>query len=171
MLVEIDGKKPEVAPGAFVAPTAVLIGDVIVESGASVWWGAVLRGDWNRIRIGARSSVQDNCVVHGTVVNGVDVGTDVTVGHSAVLHSCTVKDGGLIGINATVLDSAVIGEGAVVSAGSVVTPRTEVEPGMLVGGVPAQPIKPLSEAAKESFRTGKELYEKLAQKYLSLGLG
>ena len=171
MLVEIDGKKPEVDPDAFVAPTAVLIGDVIVESGASIWWGAVLRGDWNRIRIGARSSVQDNCVVHGTVVNGVDVGTDVTVGHAAVLHSCTVKDGALIGINSTVLDSAVIGEGSVVSAGSVVTPRTEVEPGMLVGGVPAQPIKQLSEKAKESFRAGKEMYEKLAQKYLSLDLG
>jgi carbonic anhydrase/acetyltransferase-like protein (isoleucine patch superfamily) len=101
----------------------------------------------------------------------VDVGTDVTVGHAAVLHSCTVKNGALIGINSTVLDAAVIGEGSVVSAGSVVTPRTEVEPGMIVGGVPAQPIKPLSETARESFKTGKEMYEKLAQKYLSLDLG
>jgi carbonic anhydrase/acetyltransferase-like protein (isoleucine patch superfamily) len=171
MLVEIDGKRPEVAPDAFFAPTAVLIGDVTVESGASIWWGAVLRGDWNRIRIGARSSVQDNCVVHGTVLNGVDVGADVTVGHAAVLHGCTVRDGALVGMNSAVLDGAVVGEGSVVSACSVVTPRTEVEPGMLVGGVPAKPIKPLSEKAKESLKAGKEMYEELAQKYLSLDLG
>lgn len=171
MLVEYNGKRPQVAEDAFIAPTAVLIGDVTVESGASVWWGAVLRADWNSIRLGARSSVQDNCVVHCTVMGGTDIGADVTVGHAAVLHSCTVKDGALIGINSTVLDGAVIGEEAVVSAGAAVTPRTVVEPGMLVGGAPAKPIKPLSDDAKASFRAGKEMYEKLAQSYRALDLG
>ena len=170
MLIEINGKKPEVAPDAFVAPTAVLIGDVVVESRATIWWGAVLRGDWNRIRVGARTSIQDNCVVHCTMMRGVDVGSDVTVGHAAVLHSCSVRDGALIGINSTVLDDAVVGEQAVVSAGSVVKPRTEVEPGMLVGGVPSKPIRQLSDSAKETFKTGKALYEELGQKYRSLGL-
>ena len=169
MLVEMNGKKPVVAPDAFVAPTAVLIGDVVVESRASIWWGAVVRADWNSIRIGARTSVQDNCVIHCTVMSPTDIGADVTVGHAALLHGCTVRDGALIGINSTVLDDAVIGEEAVVSAGSVVTPRTEVEPGWLVGGVPAKPIKELNEKAREIFKAGKLAYEELAQKYLQAG--
>lgn len=171
MLIEINGKKPVVAPDAFVAPTAVLIGDVTIQSKASVWWGAVLRGDWNAITVGERSSVQDNCVIHCTVMGGTTVGADVTVGHSAVLHGCTVKDGALIGINSTVLDGSVIGEQAAVSAGSCVTPRTEVEPGWLVGGVPAKPIKELSEGARDSFKAGKDMYVELGQKYRALDLG
>lgn len=170
MIIELDGKKPQVAPDAFVAPTAVLIGDVIIESGASVWWGAVLRGDWNQIKVGPRTSVQDNCVVHCTVMGGTTVGADATIGHGAILHGCTVKDGGLVGMNATVLDGAVIGDESVVSAGSVVTPKTRVEPGMLVGGVPARPIKELDDQARASFKAGKEMYEALGQKYLKLNL-
>jgi carbonic anhydrase/acetyltransferase-like protein (isoleucine patch superfamily) len=170
MIVELDGKKPQVADDAFVAPTAVLIGDVIVESGASIWWGAVLRGDWNRITIGARSSVQDNCVVHCTVMGGTTVGADVTVGHGAILHGCRVEDGGLVGMNATVLDGAVVGKEAVVSAGSVVTPKTQVEPGMLWGGVPARSIKELSDQAKAGFKAGKEMYEVLGHMYKEQGI-
>lgn len=170
MLIEINGKKPVVAPDAFVAPTAVLIGDVKVESKASIWWGAVLRGDWNSITVGERSSVQDNCVVHCTMMGGTTIGADVTVGHSAVLHGCTVKDGALIGIGSVVLDGAVIGEEAVVSAGSTVTPKTEVDARWLTGGVPAKPIKELAEKAREGFRAGKDLYVELGQKYISLDL-
>jgi len=171
MLIEINGKKPTVAADAFVAPTAVLIGDVVVESGASVWWGAVIRADWNSIRVGPRTSVQDNCVVHCTVRSSTTIGADVTVGHAAVLHGCTVKDGALIGINSTVLDDAVVGESAVVSAGSVVTPKTRVEPGWLVGGVPSKPIKELGDKAKEAFNAGKVAYQELAKQYLQLGIG
>jgi carbonic anhydrase/acetyltransferase-like protein (isoleucine patch superfamily) len=171
MLIEINGKKPTVAPDAFVAPTAVLIGDVVIESGASVWWGAVIRADWNSIRVGPRTSVQDNCVVHCTVRAFTAIGADVTVGHAAVLHGCTVKDGALIGINSTVLDGAVVGEKAVVSAGSVVTPGTQVEPGWLVGGVPSKPIKELAEKAREAFNAGKLAYEELAKQYLRSGIG
>ncbi len=170
MIIEINGKRPKIADDAFVAPTAVLIGDVTVESGASVWWGAVLRADWNPIRVGARTSIQDNCVIHCNVANRTDIGNDVTVGHCAVIHSATIKDGAVIGINSTVLDEAVIGEGSVVSAGSVVTPKTVVEPGMLVGGVPAKPIKALSDEAKSSFEAGKRAYERLAQEYRKLDL-
>ena len=170
MLIEMNGKTPVVAPDAFVAPTAVLIGDVTIASKASVWWGAVLRGDWNSITVGERSSIQDNCVIHCTVMGGTSVGSDVTVGHAAVLHGCTVKDGALIGINSVVLDGAVIGEEAVVSAGSAVTPKTVVDPGWLVGGVPAKPIKELSDRAKEGFRAGKDMYVELGQRYLSKGL-
>lgn len=171
MLIEMNGKSPVVAPDAFVAPTAVLIGDVVVESRASIWWGAVLRADWNSIRIGPRSSVQDNCVVHCTVASATSVGADVTVGHAAVLHGCTVENGALVGINSTVLDGSVVGEGAVVSAGSVVTPGTRVEPGWLTAGVPAKPIKELSDKARESFAAGKRAYEELSREYLKAGLG
>ncbi|PKQ28794.1 MAG: gamma carbonic anhydrase family protein [Candidatus Anoxymicrobium japonicum] len=171
MLVEMNGKKPTVAPDAFVAPTSVLVGDVTVESKASIWWGAVLRGDLNAIKIGARSNVQDNCVIHCTVRDGVTVGADVTVGHGAVLHGCVIEDGALVGINSTVLDGAVIGEEAVVSAGSTVTPRTRVEPGWLVGGVPSKPIKELSPRAKEGFRVGKDAYVILGEMYLSRDIG
>jgi carbonic anhydrase/acetyltransferase-like protein (isoleucine patch superfamily) len=171
MIIEINGKRPKVADDAFVAPTAVLIGDVVVEAGASIWWGAVIRADWNSIRVGPRTSVQDNCVVHCTLRSATDIGADVTVGHAAVLHGCTVKDGALIGINSTVLDDAVIGEKAVVSAGSVVTPRTQVEPGWLTGGVPSKPIKELGEKAKEAFNAGKVAYQELARQYLLLGVG
>jgi hypothetical protein len=97
MIVEINGKKPRIARDAFVAPTAVLIGDVVIESGASIWWGAVLRADWNSIHVGPRSSVQDNCVVHCTAANAADIGADVTVGHAAVIHAATVRDGGGLG--------------------------------------------------------------------------
>lgn len=170
ILVEFNGKKPKVSESAFVAPTAVLIGDVVVEDGASIWWGAVLRADWNRIRVGARSSVQDNCVVHCTPAVGTDIGCDVTVGHSAVLHSCTVRDGALVGINSVVLDEAVVGEESVISAGSVVTPRTNVEPGLLYGGVPAKKIKELSEDAKKIFASGKVAYVQLAKSYMEQGI-
>ncbi len=171
MIIEINGKRPKVAPDAFIAPTAVLLGDVVIESGASIWWGAVIRADWNSIRVGPRTSVQDNCVLHCTAKSPTTVGADVTVGHAAVLHGCTVKDGALVGINSTVLDDAVVGENAVVSAGSVVTPGTQVEPGWLVGGVPAKPIKELGENAKEAFKAGKVAYEELARQYLRAGIG
>lgn len=165
MLIEMNGKRPTVADDAFIAPSAILIGDVTVESQASVWWGAVLRGDWNSITVGERSSIQDNCVIHCTVMGGTAVGADVTVGHAAVLHGCTIKDGALVGINSTVLDGAVVGEGAAVSAGSCVTPKTVVEDGWLVGGVPAKPIKELSEKARAGFAAGKDMYVELASRY------
>jgi len=171
MLVEFNGKKPQVAPDAFVAPTAVLIGDVVVGSKSSVWWGAVLRGDWNRIQIGERTSIQDNCVVHGSMMGGVSVGSGCTVGHAAVLHNCTVKDGCLVGMNATVLDGSVIGEGSVVSAGSVVTMGTQVEPGMVVAGVPGKQTKAVSDNLKVAVESGSNAYVDLRQRYLDLKLG
>lgn len=170
MLVEYHGKNPRVAPDAFVAPTAVLIGDVVVGSKSSIWWGAVLRADWNSIKVGERTSIQDNCVLHGSMMGGVEVGSDATVGHAAVLHNCTVKDGCLVGMNSTVLDGAVIGEGSVVSAGSVVTMGTEVEPGMVVAGVPAKVMKPVSENLKAAVKSGPIAYTDLGQKYRELDL-
>ena len=113
MLIEYNGKKPRVSEKAFVAPGATLIGDVEVGEEASIWFGARLRGDIGKITVGARTSIQDNVVVHVFGGGRTDIGEDVTVAHGAVLHNCTVHRGALIGMNAVVLDNAVIGEQAV----------------------------------------------------------
>ncbi|MFZ1288379.1 MAG: gamma carbonic anhydrase family protein [Candidatus Phosphoribacter sp.] len=137
MLVPFGPHSPQVAPDAWVAPTATLIGDVIVESGASIWYGAVLRADRERIRIGARSNIQDNAVVHADPGKPADVGQRVTVGHGAIVHGCSVGDDSLVGMGATVLNDARIGSGSLVAAGSVVREGQVVPPHSLVAGVPA----------------------------------
>lgn len=133
MILEINGKKPVLAPSARVAENASLAGDVTVGPKASVWFGAVLRGDRGGVRVGAESNVQDNAVLHNARVGG-----GCTVGHAAVLDGCTVEDGCLIGMNATVLSGAVIGAGSLVAAGALVTEGMEVPPGSLVMGVPGR---------------------------------
>ena len=112
MLIDFEGRRPRVAEGAFIAPTATLIGDVTVEAGASVWYGAVLRADFGSIVIGAGSNVQDNAVVHTIREVVTEVGPDVTIGHGAVLHACRIGRGAVIGVNATVLNRAVVEEEA-----------------------------------------------------------
>ena len=137
MFIEYRGKAPRVSATAFIAPTAVLIGDVEVGPEASIWFGVVLRADTGTIRIGARSSIEDNAVVHADGARTAAVGSDVTVGHGAVLDGCTVEDGALIGSNAVVLDGALVEHGAVVAAGSVVTGDGRVAARTVVAGSPA----------------------------------
>jgi len=137
---------PRIHPSAWVAPGAVVVGDVEIGSETSVWYGAVLRGDVHRVRVGARSNLQDHAVVHVTAgVHPTEIGDEVTVGHRAVVHGCRVEDGALVGIAATVLDGASVGEGALVAAGAVVTPGTRVPPGALVLGAPARVVRDLSD--------------------------
>ena len=134
-----DGKQPRIGQRVFVAENAALIGDVELADDSSIWYGAVLRGDIFHIRIGARSNVQDNCVFH--VEAGTDptiLGEEVTVGHSAVVHGCTVDRGALIGIGARVLSGSHVGERALIGAGAVVTEGMEVPPQTLVLGVPGR---------------------------------
>src|SRR2546426_12534962 len=137
MLVEFKGKRPQVAEGAFVAPTAVLIGDVTVEAGASIWYGVVLRGDQGPIIIRRGANVQDNCVCHVDGIHPTIVGEDVTVGHAAVLESCRIERRALIGMKAVVMNGAVIGEEALIAAGAVVGEGMEVPAHHLAAGVPA----------------------------------
>ena len=135
----INGKTPIIAPSAFVAPGAVVVGDVELGSQTSVWYGCVLRGDINWIRVGARTNIQDGSVIHvGHRGQGTTVGADVVVGHRVVLHSCVIGDRALIGMGAVVLDGARVGEGSVVAAGSVVPPGMDIPPGVMVSGVPAK---------------------------------
>jgi len=149
-LLPFGDHRPQLGGGVFLAETATVIGNVVIGEAASVWYGALLRGDVGAIVVGARTNVQDNAVLHLTGGGPpCVVGEDVTIGHGAVVHGCTVEDRCLIGIAATVLDGSVIGAGSVVSAGAVVTPRSVVPPGSLVAGVPAKVLRPVSEAQAE----------------------
>lgn len=139
------GKAPVLGRDVFIAPNATVIGEVELGDEASVWFGAVLRGDIGAIRIGARTNVQDLACVHLTEGQSATVvGVDVTIGHGAILHGCTVGDRCLIGMGSIVLDNAVIGEGSVIAAGTLIPPRMVVPPGSLVRGNPGKVIRPVS---------------------------
>lgn len=139
------GKEPRLAGDVWVADGAVVVGDVEVGPGSSIWFGSILRGDVNRIRVGARTNVQDLSILHVTSgTHPTTVGDDVTLGHRVTLHGCTVKDRCLIGIGATVLDGAVVGEESMVGAGALVTPGTVIPPGTLAVGSPARVRRPLT---------------------------
>ncbi len=138
MLLAYKGKLPKVMENAFIAGTAVVIGDVVIGANSSVWFNAVVRGDEHYIRIGEGTNVQDNCVLHVTHgTHPLVIGGDITIGHGAIVHGCTIKDACLIGMGAIVLDGAVVGEQSIVAAGSVVKEGMVVPPRTLVAGVPA----------------------------------
>ena len=171
-LVPFKGVMPRIAEGVFVADTARVIGDVHLGEGTSVWYGTVVRGDVYPIHIGARVSLQDGTVVHVTTGRfATHVGDDVTVGHRAVLHGCTVEEGALIGMGAVVMDEAVIGAGAMVAAGSLVAPGTQIPAGMVAMGSPARPVRPVRDHER-TFMTYSALhYVDIAKAYLARGDG
>lgn len=173
MILTYLGHTPRVHPTAFIAPTAVLIGNVEVGENASIWFGAVLRGDDpdHGIRVGARTSVQDNCVVHVSARGPTVIGADVTVGHGAVFESCEIRDRALIGMNAVILHGAVIEEESLVAASAVV-PEGMVVPGRtLVAGAPARVRKELTGEAARWVRDSSAHYVELSRSYLSQGVG
>lgn len=149
---------PQIHPESYVASSAVVIGAVTLAAKASVWPGAVLRGDINTIEIGEGSNIQDGSIVHLADDLGVVVGKYVTVGHGAILHACTVEDECLIGMRATILDGAVIGHHSVVGAGALVTKNTIIPPGSLVLGAPAKVVKALSPEDQANLREWAEKY-------------
>jgi len=170
--VAYDGVEPTVAPDVFVADTARVIGDVTLGAGSSVWYGTVVRGDVFPIRVGERVSLQDGTIVHVTTGRfATTIGDDVTVGHRAVLHGCTVEDGALIGMNAVVMDEAVIGAGAMVAAGALVTPGTVIPPGMVAMGSPARPVRPLRDNERAFLTYSASHYVDIAATYLAQGDG
>ena len=162
----LKGCTPKIAADAFIAENAVIIGDVEIGPGSSVWYGAVLRGDVHSIRIGARTNVQDLVMVHCTYQHSPTVlGDDITIGHGAVVHGCRIKDRCLIGMNAVVLDKAIIGPDCVVGAGAVVLEGMVLEPGYLYAGIPAKKIKPLSDAQKAGLKESAKAYQMYAEWY------
>ncbi|MFB0835917.1 gamma carbonic anhydrase family protein [Arthrobacter halodurans] len=161
-IISIDGKTPEVAETAFVAPTAALSGDVVLAAGSSAFYGVSVRGDSDAIRIGAGTNLQDNVVVHADRGVPCTVGERVSVGHSAVIHGCTIGDDCLIGMSATVMNGAVIGEGSLVAAGALVLEGTRVPPRSLVAGVPAKVRRELTDDEVESLKRNASSYLELA---------
>ena len=145
--------------GVTIAPTAVVVGDVALEKGVNIWYGAVLRGDFGPIRIGANTNVQDNCVIH----EATTVGSGCSIGHAAILHGCTVGDNCVVGMGAIVLNGAVIGENCLIGAGSVVTGKMNAPAGSLILGNPAKVVKPLDQEQLEYIRKDAQLYVKLAK--------
>jgi carbonic anhydrase/acetyltransferase-like protein (isoleucine patch superfamily) len=159
VILSYRGKLPRIAPDAFVAPTATVIGDVEVGEESGLWFGVIVRGDVNHVRIGRRTNLQDATVVHVTSgTHPTVIGDGVTVGHGVKLHGCTIGDGSLIGIGAIVLDGAVIGEGTLVAAGSLVAPGTVVPPRSLVVGSPARVKRPLTAAECDQLRVLADRY-------------
>ncbi|MEU9735323.1 gamma carbonic anhydrase family protein [Streptomyces sp. NPDC048002] len=163
MIKGIGGREPKVDQDVFVAPTASVIGDVTLLRGASVWYGAVLRGDVERISVGASSNVQDNCTLHADPGFPVTVGERVSIGHNAVVHGATVEDDCLIGMGATVLNGAVIGAGSLVAAQALVPQGMVVPPGSLVAGVPAKVRRELTEEERAGLTLNGTMYAGLAQ--------
>jgi len=162
------GHLPRIAPTAWVAPGASVIGDVELGDDVSVWYGCVLRGDVHRIRVGPRTNIQDLSVLHVTRERfATEVGAEVTIGHRAVVHGCRVGDGALIGIGAVVLDGAVVGEEALVGAGAVVTPGTVVPDRTLVVGTPARPVRVLSGEERSEQRARTLSYVDLLREHAS----
>ena len=148
MIYELDGVSPQIDPTAWVAPTAVLIGNVIIGPRANIWFGAVLRGDNEAIVVGEGSNVQENSVLHTDMGYPLTIGANCTIGHKAMLHGCTIGDGSLIGMGATLLNGSKIGAGSLVGACALVTEGKEIPPGSLVMGSPGKVVRELDEAAQ-----------------------
>ena len=164
-ILPYDGVWPTIAADAFIASTAVVAGDVTSEAGASVWFGAVIRGDSAPVRIGPRSNVQDNCVIHVDVGQPCVVGADCTLGHGAVVHGAVLGDRVLVGMRATVLSGARIGPDCIVAAGALVAEGKEIPAGSLVMGVPGKVVRPVSAAERARSLDGVQHYLDYADAY------
>ena len=148
MIYSLDGIAPQIAASAWVAPDANLIGRVVLEDGASVWFGCTLRGDNEEIRVGRGSNVQENVVCHTDMGFPLVIGADCTIGHKAMLHGCVIGEGSLIGMGATVLNGARIGRGCLIGAGALITEGKEIPDGSLVMGSPGRVVRELDAAAR-----------------------
>ncbi len=170
MIRGILGKQPVLGKGVFVAETAAVIGDVEIGDESSVWYGTVIRGDVMPIRIGARTSLQDNTVIHVTAGRyGTTIGNDCTIGHNAIIHACIVEDLCLIGMGSIILDGARIGRGSLVGAGALVTPGTDIPPDSLVIGSPAKVKRTINDKEREQIVFGAAHYVELTRRYLAEG--
>ncbi len=171
LLLPYRGVLPRIAEGAFVAPTATIVGDVEIGTDSGIWFGCVLRGDVNYIRVGKRTNIQDGTIVHvAHETYPTLIGNDITIGHSALIHACTLEDGCFIGMRATVMDGAVVEKDAMVAAGALVAPGKRIATGQLWAGVPARYLRDLTDADREEFNAIGPRYVDLAREHLkSLG--
>jgi carbonic anhydrase/acetyltransferase-like protein (isoleucine patch superfamily) len=165
------GIAPSIDPEAWLAPTATVIGDVEIGAGSSIWFGAILRGDVNRVRIGRGTNIQDGSVVHVTRTRfETIVGDDVLIGHMAMIHGCTIEAGAFVGMKACVMDGAVVAAGGMVAAGALVTPGKRVGSGELWAGTPARFVRRVSETEAANMREAPPRYAALAAAYREAGI-
>ncbi len=165
MIYALDGIAPQVDPLAWVAPDANLIGQVVLECEASVWFGATLRGDNEAIRVGAGSNVQEACVLHTDMGFPLVIGAHCTIGHKAILHGCTIGEGSLIGMGATILNGARIGRGCLIGAGALITEGKDIPDGSLVMGAPGRVIRRLDEAGQARLLQSAANYRAAARRF------
>ncbi|MEX1662274.1 gamma carbonic anhydrase family protein [Thioclava sp. 15-R06ZXC-3] len=165
MIYELDGIAPQISPDAWVAADANLIGKVVLEGAASVWFGATLRGDNEEIRVGAGSNVQENVVCHTDMGFPLVIGANCTIGHKAMLHGCVIGDGSLIGMGATVLNGAKIGRGCLIGAGALITEGKEIPDGSLVMGAPGKVVRQLDAAAQDQLLQSAVHYRENAARF------
>lgn len=165
MIYALDGIAPEIHPAAWVAPDANLIGRVVLEAEASVWFGCTLRGDNEEIRVGLGSNVQESSVLHTDMGHPLVIGANCTIGHRAMLHGCLIGDGSLIGMGATVLNGARIGKGCLIGACALITEGKEIPDGSLVMGAPGKVVRFLDDAARQRLLASAASYRANAQRF------
>ena len=173
-LRSFQGHAPRIGQRVLIDPSAVVLGQVILEDDVSIWPQVAIRGDMHRIRVGARSSVQDGCVLHITHAGPfnpdgwpLDIGCDVTIGHGAILHGCCVGNRVLVGMSSTVMDGAVVGDDVVIAAGALITPGKILRSGFLYAGSPAREVRPLSEKELSYFLYSANNYVKLKDQHIA----
>lgn len=166
MIRTYQGVTPEIDDSVFLAETCAVIGRVKLDPHVNVWYGAVIRGDEGTIEIGENTNIQDNVTVHAADGFPVKLGKNITVGHNAIVHGCTVGDGSMIGMGSCVLNGAVIGKGCLIGAGALVKEKMVIPDGSLVVGVPAKVIRTLDEEALEKIKNNADLYASLASEYM-----
>lgn len=170
LILPYKGKSPIIHQSAFVAPNAVIIGDVEIGANTSFWFNCVARGDMNEIRIGENTNIQDGTIIHvDSKTYGTFIGNNVTVGHMCLLHACTLKDDSMVGMQATVMDGAVVESGSLIAAGALVTPGKHVGPGELWAGSPAKKLRNVGDREKDMLDYIWPGYVKLSKDYIEAG--
>lgn len=165
-IIPYNGKLPKIAEDAFIARNATIIGDVEIGAGANIWYNVVVRGDVASIRIGERANIQDGTIVHVSRGQpGTVIGSDVTIGHMAIIHACTLEDHAFVGMGATVMDGAVVEGGGMVAAGALLTPNKRVKQGELWSGSPAKYWRDITDEEKKTLPQTAAHYAKMAQEY------
>ena len=165
MIYELDGIAPQIDEDTWVAPDANVIGKVVLEAGAAIWFGATLRGDIEEIRVGAGTNIQENAVLHTDLGYPMTIGRDCTIGHKAMLHGCTIGDGSLIGMGATVLNGAKIGKNCLIGAGALITENKVIPDGSLVMGVPGKVVRELDARAIQQLTASAKHYAENAARF------
>ncbi|WP_233522536.1 gamma carbonic anhydrase family protein [Peribacillus glennii] len=162
--------EPQIHPSAYIAPGAQIIGNVQINAGATIWFNAVLRGDNEKLTIDEGANVQDGAVVHADPGYPAHIGKNVTIGHNCVIHGCTIEEGAVIGMNATVLNGALVKKQAFIAAGALVSEQKEIEEKMLAAGIPAKPLKPLNADLLKRAKEGADFYRNNGKRFRENGI-